>query len=474
LLAECLQAAIEHPRLPEKEPYKSVISVWHSRKGTTKEVTELFGEEQSLVAQYRELMGALKIEHDGNLFTLNQSLNIRKRSNDENQRRELWFEESAARGTIHSKIDDIALELVKLRQRIAHKSGFDTYTEYVFNRAGRFDYGPSELLETIKSIRNACSILNRQFASYKASLLNKQTLAPWDSEWEIQLDPSTPPSRVSERLLKATVSNVLFSIDPEFGSVAETLFATGAADLWQRAGKQAGAWSTYLSTTGQPLILTNNVGIPSDFRLTLHEMGHAIHFSYSAKNNPYWLQHSTQDVNEYMAYTIQCLGTRTLATESVMRDTELTELKLNSLMNALDYIDNLVAQEEFNHWVYSQPSDQVTSNFLDSAYVELTQSDALDWTGTGLAKRKMWQTQRFIPMPFYASEYILAWVMAMVTLEAIDQEPISGMQKLKQVMVHSEWGFKKVLSMWGVQFPFETSTLKKISGQLRMEFGFDD
>lgn len=473
LVSECLEAALNHPDLPSDQRYQRVIRIWQSQKQpVTSEIADLLGKEQKQVSEYRRLVGQLRVETAEGRVSLGESLSLRKRSTDPAERERLWRLEVAARKEIEGQVDEISLELIRTRQEIARKSGFASYTGYVFNRERRFDYSPQELLDTIRNIRKICRPLVKEFMAFKSRILEVRTVAPWDYDWEIQLEPEASPTWVSEKALTAAVTDSLSRIQPSFGVVAQDLFDSGAADLWGRAGKQTGAWSTYLSTTAQPLVLCNNTGIASDFRFTFHELGHAIHYSHSAKDRPYWLQHATLDINEYVAYTIQCLGLRELAREEVIRPAELSELNLNSLMNALDYIENLVALEEFTHWVYAQEAQNLTADELDRAYLEASAGDGLDWSGLEPIKKKMWHTLRFIPMPFYASEYILAWVMAMLGLERMDQDRTVGLEKFTQILSHSEWGFSKVLSVWEINFPFDQDTLERVAKRLRQEFGF--
>lgn len=474
LLAECLEAAANHPNLPTDGIHGFIANIWKSQqKNSTPASASLLAQEQFLVAEYNRLLGGLRVDSSNGPMNLTQSQNLRKHCAEPSERRRLWEKEVEARLTVTDQVDQIALRLIRLRRRIARESGFGNYAEYVFNRERRFDFSPAELLETVRLIREACGPLSSRFDRFRKKLLGTGQLQPWDSECEIGSSAENLVA-IDEATLAATVIRAMDSLGSEFGSIVRLLFADRRADLWQREGKRSGAWSTYLSRTAEALISTNNTGTPSDFFATFHEIGHAIHFSLRVKDRPYWLHQCSNDINEFAAFTIQCLGIRELKNSPLIDSVQLRELNLNVLSSALRYINEHEQQERFTHQVFALPDDKLNTDTLDQIYLEVTADDTVDWSGYESTKAKLWHTHRFIPRPFYASEYIVAWLMTMLALEVIDRDRSTGMETFKTFLRHSEWGFKKVLSLWGIGFPFTPEVLTRMAAQLCNEFGFHE
>lgn len=472
LLAECLEAAVNHPNLPTAEPYSSVVNIWQSQRRTaTPASAALLAEEQTIVAKYNQILGGLKVDTPEGALSLTQSQNRRKNSLDSTERQQLWESEARARLEVADQIDEIALKLTRLRREIARTCGYEQYAEYVFNRERRFDFTPTELLETIGSIRLNCRDLTSTFQEFRKAQLGVTEFQPWDADFEVHLSAPSNAS-IDQNTLIATAQKVMDSLDPEFGAVIRRLFDEGRADLWQRKGKQNGAWSTYLSTTGEPLISTNNTGVPDDFFATFHELGHAIHGSLGVSGQPFWFHQCANDISEFAAYTVQCLAVRQLSNLDILSPDQINHLNLNTLGVALRNINDLERQERFTHTVFTLPDEDLNAETLDAIHLQVVADDGINWGGYGEIKKKSWHTHRFVPKPFYASEYITAWVMTMLTLEAMDRDPQNGVIALKQCLRHREWGFKKVISMWGIEFPFQTVTLSAMNRQLQKEFGF--
>lgn len=83
------------------------------------------------------------------------------------------------------------------------------------------------------------------------------------------------------------VKKALTPMGSEYGELLERAFKDGWIDVFENEGKRSGAysWSTY--TAKHPYVLLNYTEGTHDIFTIAHELGHAMHFYYSAKNQPY-------------------------------------------------------------------------------------------------------------------------------------------------------------------------------------------
>lgn len=123
-----------------------------TRKTFSEEILEDLGKENKLSSDYQKLLASAQIEFRGESYTL-PGLQRFSESPDRQTRREsqgaVWgfFEDNA------EKFDAIYDELVKLRDKMAKKLGYENFVQMGYDRWGRSDYGPKEVAAYREGIR---------------------------------------------------------------------------------------------------------------------------------------------------------------------------------------------------------------------------------------------------------------------------------------------------------------------------------
>ena len=89
----------------------------------------------------------------------------------------------------------------------------------------------------------------------------------------------------------AVCRDTFYQVNPEYGTLFDSMLTRGQLDVYPKAGKRGGAFMS--SQTGHPInVMLNQVDTMKSLETLAHEMGHAIHASRSATQSPLYDGHS--------------------------------------------------------------------------------------------------------------------------------------------------------------------------------------
>ncbi|MDF1497214.1 MAG: M3 family oligoendopeptidase [Patescibacteria group bacterium] len=133
----------------------------------------------------------------------------------------------------------------------------------------------------------------QDFYHHKRDLLGYEELFDYDRYAPIE---DKTPKYTYEQAQEIVISSFK-NFDPKFAEIAKEFIDKNWIDIGSRAGKQAGAFCSFITPNHHPLILLNYQGTARDVMTMAHELGHGIH-AYLARKQNYLQFHAPLTVCE--------------------------------------------------------------------------------------------------------------------------------------------------------------------------------
>jgi peptidyl-dipeptidase A len=232
-----------------------------------------------------------RAELDGKRVTENELKEILREADDLELRRRAW----EASKQVGAAVADQLIELVELRNDVAHNIGFDNYYHM---RITLQELGEDELFAIFDELDQLVSPVYRE---YKIGLdtqlgerfgLRPADLRPWHySDPFFQEAPAADPA-VREFLTDTFAGQDIEALTRDFyraiGLDVDDVLAR--SDLYEREGKQQHAYCIHIDRKTDVRILANIKPNDKWMGTMLHECGHAVYDMYLDMNLPYILR----------------------------------------------------------------------------------------------------------------------------------------------------------------------------------------
>ncbi|HTQ71650.1 MAG TPA: M3 family metallopeptidase, partial [Acidocella sp.] len=248
------QRLLAHPdrQAVEKAAGAYALRLWESDVTTFKpEIEPDLQEEAKLQSRYTALLSSAKIIFDGKETNLSglgpyaQSLerDVRHRAA---QARWGFFAENAA------EFDEIYDSLVKVRARIAHKLGYESFTELGYRRMRRTDYNEADVASYRAQVLQHVTPLLAKFFEQRRRDEGWDKFYAWD---EPVIDPkgNVEPAG-DETFLRGQAQKMFEAMDGRLADFYRKMNEDGFMDLDNRPAKAPGGFCTSFPTPGMPFI----------------------------------------------------------------------------------------------------------------------------------------------------------------------------------------------------------------------------
>jgi M3 family oligoendopeptidase len=367
-------------------------------------------EESRVAARYTELLASAKLSLDGtqtNLsglapFTESPDRETRHRAE---QARWAFF---AANG---EELDTIYDQLVHLRDGMARKLGFASYTPLGYRRLRRVDYGPNEVARYREEVATYVVPLVARILEQRRREHGWDKLRFWD---ETLVDSAGNPKPAGDHdYLVAEAARMFEEIDPRLAGFYRAMQEGGFLDLKNRPGKAGGGFCTSFPTVGMPFIFANFNGTHNDIGVFTHEMGHAFQ-NWESRDQPgidyLWPTMEAAEINsmglEFL--TLPAIG-------HLLGEAQRERFARMHLISSLSFLPYGVCVDHFQHEVYANPAATPAERH---AMWQRLERHYMPWTDYGdlayPAKGGRWQAKQHIYNgPFYYIDYTLALCCAM-------------------------------------------------------------
>jgi len=434
-----------------------------AEKAHSEEVVADEQKENAVITEYAKLMASLTCEWRGEQRPLSYVRGFME-DNDRSVRKAAA--ESVGRGLkAHQKeLDDIFDRLVHIRDGIAKKMGYKSFTELGYYRMGRTGYN-REMVETFR--KNVASDLVPAICAIKADVkrsmgLDKFMFYDNDTYGSVSTDRTISVEEVFSR------AQVMYDeMDPEIGDFMRKMQATEAFDVEARANKWGGGYCTSFSDFRQIFILANFNGSSGDIDVITHEFGHAYAMEQAFVCGDKELSIGGMETAECHSMSMEFLAWPWM--DKFFGD-KANAYKYKHLASSLSFIPYGCIVDEFQHIVYDNPD--MTCEERKKAYLSLEEKyrPYLSFDGIPyLEEGTRWQYQMHIfESPFYYIDYCLAQTVALGFLAMSVKDYPKALKKYKEFCkTGGQKPFAELVKTAGVAYPFGDGALKEIASAVK-------
>ncbi len=427
------------------------------------EIIEDLITENKLSTEYQELIASAAIPFDGEEKTLAEMVpylrstdrNIRERAS--NSRWQFFVEHADA-------LDRIFDELVKTRQRIAIKLGFENFIPVGYLRMMRSDYNAEMVANFREQVRAQIVPMAIALKHKQAKRLGLPALKYYDEPLSFKSGNATPkgtPEWIIENGKK-----MYSELSDETATFFNFMLDNELMDLVAKKGKAGGGYCTYISGFKAPFIFSNFNGTSADIDVLTHEVGHAFQVYMSRGFETaeyYWPTSDGAEIHsmsmEYFAYPWM----------DNFFNGEADKYRYSHLVDSLLFLPYGVAVDEFQHGIYAHPEWTPDERKTFWSDLEKKYQPYKDYDGNKfLMQGGFWQTQAHIyQSPFYYIDYTLAQICAFqFWLKARQDNKSAFNDYVKLCKAGGSKSFLELVEYAGLQSPFQRETVSEIVDEI--------
>jgi len=374
-------------------------------KDLMKQIVELDTEIQKKFSTFRG-------EIDGKKVTDNDIREILKSVTDSTKRRKAW---EAAKQVAPAVAPDV-IRLVKLRNQVAQKLGFDNYHTFSLTLS---ELDPKELdaifaeldQRTREPFRKLKTDIDRRLA--KRYGIRPNQMATWHYHdpffqesphiYDLDLDAYYKNHDIRE-LSQRFYAGIGLPVD----SVLDR------SDLYEREGKNPHAFCTDIDRQGDVRILCNLKNNEQWMCTQLHELGHAVYFFYYDPDVPYLLREPAHAfTTEAIAMFFGRLSRNAYWMQKMMDLTDAQRAEIETVSRKYSQLQQLVfarwtlVMYNFEKQLYADPDQD-----LNSLWWQMVETYQLVKKPTGRSAPDWAAKIHFAVAPCYYHNYMLGELMA--------------------------------------------------------------
>ncbi len=420
--------------------------------------------ESKLAAEYTRLTAEIEVDFNGERLNLS---GLQKYASDPDRGRRA--DAAAARWTAlgdrADELDALFDDLVHLRDRIAHRLGFDGFTPLGYARMRRVDYDRTAVERYREAVATHVVPVAHALAERARKRLGVERFALWDEKFLAAEPPPRP--RGDARWIMDHAVGGLAEVDPRLGAFVKMMNDNELTDLVARPGKAGGGYCTSFPTLGVPFVFTNFNGTSGDITVLMHELGHAFQ-QFSSRDLP---------LTEYLWSTLEAAEVHSMSLEFLswplmerFFGDRADAYRRHHLAESIAFLPYGVAVDHFQHLVYAQPD---ASPAQRHAMWQSVERRYLPWRSYGDLARPsagaFWQAQAHIyRSPFYYIDYTLALCCALQMWVSASSDRAGTLARYVALCARGgEAPFRTLVRSAGLVEPFDPSALPGVVAKAR-------
>ena len=431
------------------------------RKTFSPEIVEDMQKENELTSEYDDLIASAQIPFEGGVYTLSQLEPFQDDPDDERRlaawkAKGQWFKDHQA------DLDRIYDELVKLRDGMGRKLGYDGYTQLGYYRMERNCYTKEDVEKFRAAVQKYLVPVADSIMREQAKRIGRPYPLSFADNSLFYRSGNPRPAGDADYIL-AQGRKFYDELSPETGAFFRTMLDEELMDVVATEGKQAGGYQTDLDLYERPFIFSNFNGTQGDVEVVTHEAGHAFAYWMNRKRVPSEYTSPTAEACEVHSMSMEFFGWKNA---EGFFGPDARKFKYSHLSGALLFIPYGTMVDHFQHIVYERP--ELTPAQRHAEWKRLTGIYMpwlkLDGEIPFYSDGERWQSQLHIyDMPFYYIDYCLAQAVALEFWAMIQKDPAEAW---KRYMAYTEQGgsrtFVDLLKNAGLATPFDEECLKTV------------
>ena len=378
-----------------------------SLKCADERVLEEMQEENKLTTEYSKFVSELTYDFRGEKLTLG-ALRKYMQDSDRATRCEAYNALGTALGKNSEFLDGIYDKMVKVRDRMAKKLGYENYVALGYNLMQRTAYDKEAVSVFRKNVLSDLVPVISELKFKIAAKLGIEEMKLYDDGTYSENDPK--PILDAQGILEAG-RQMYTEMCPETHEFIDMMFESDAFDVLPREGKWTGGYMTFFPTYRQPFIFANFNGTTADIDVITHEAGHAFAYFVGREEMTPELSLGGMETAESHSMSMEFFAWKYM---DKFFGNRANDYKYKHLFSALSFIPYGVIVDYFQELVYENPEmtpaerNAVWSK-LEAEFRPYMNAQGIEY----LEKGTRWQYQNHIfQSPFYYIDYCLAQVVA--------------------------------------------------------------
>ncbi|MBE5808561.1 MAG: M3 family oligoendopeptidase [Clostridiales bacterium] len=417
--------------------------------------------ENELSTEYGKLIASAQIPFEGGTYTLSQ-LEPFQDDPDDARRLEAWVAKGGWYKENQTRLDMIYDELVKLRDGMGRKLGYDGYTQLGYWRMQRNCYTKQD----VEKFRAAV----RKYLVPVADLIMRAQAARIGRPYPLSFADSALMFRGGNPRPVGTSDDILAqgrafydALSPEAGAFFRTMLDEELMDVLATEGKEGGGYQTEFPLYERPFIFSNFNGTQGDVEVITHEAGHAFAYWMNRKRVPGEYCTPTAEACEVHSMSMEFFGWKNV---EGFFGPDARKFMYSHLASALTFIPYGTMVDHFQHIVYEKP--EMSPAERHAAWKRLLGEYQpwlrLDGEIPFFSEGEGWQRQMHIyENPFYYIDYCLAQTVALQFWVLLQRDPAYAWDRY---MAYTKQGgsrtFTQLLQHAGLRSPFDEACMREV------------
>lgn len=421
-------------------------------------------QENDLTQEYEKLLASAQIPFDGGVYTLSQ-LTPFKTDADDARRLAAWKAEGKWYKDNQPELDRLYDELVKLRDSIGKKLGYEGYTTLGYYRMGRNCYDKNDVEKFRAAVRKyLVPVADGIYRAQAKRLGVEYPLSFADAALEFRSGNPRPQGTANDILAQGKA--FYHALSPESGEFFNAMLEGELLDVLSTEGKQSGGYCTSLPDYGMPFIFANFNGTQGDIEVVTHEAGHAFAAWLNRDRVPLSSVWPSMEACEVHSMSMEFFA-ESWADKFFGDDAK--KFLYSHLAGALTFIPYGTMVDHFQHEVYARPEMSPAERHgvwkeLLGIYMPWLK---LDGDIPFYADGEGWQRQHHIySSPFYYIDYCLAQTVSLEFWEMLQEDPKKAWEHyMAYALQGGSRTFTELLKNAGLESPFEEACLRSVCGK---------
>ncbi len=437
----------------------------YSLKAFAKDIIKELQEENKLCSEYTKLLASAKIEFEGeerNLSGLGKFMLSKDRDMriEANKAYYSYFEKN------EEKFDEIFDKLVKLRDKIAKKLGFDNFVELGYIRMMRTDYNADMVKNFRKQVLQYIVPVASDLYERQAKRIGINKLTYVDENFEFESGNATPKGD-SEYIIE-NGKKMYDELSKETKEFFEFMLDNELMDLVTKKGKGAGGYCTYIPDYQAPFIFSNFNQTADDIDVLTHEAGHAFQLYMST-----WIDMPEINFPTYESCEIHSMSMEfiTWPWMNLFFKEDTDKYKFTHLSSAIKFIPYGIVVDEFQHNIYENPNMSKDERKKTWTELEKKYLPHKDYEGCEFLENGGWWFKQghIFKNPFYYIDYTLAQICALQFWKRMRENKEEGWQNYLDICkVGGTKSFLEIVNIGKLKSPFEDGCVENVIDVIKM------
>ena len=430
-----------------------------SLKEFSEDIVEELKIENKLCSEYTKLLASAKILYDGKYNNLSQMNKYMLSDNREERRKSSeqfynYFE------SIEDKFDSVFDELVKVRDRIAKKLGYDNFVELGYIRMKRTEYNESDVVKFRDEVREKWIPLVYEFNNQKKKRLGIEELKYYDDDVEYpgwNMEPETDYDETIE-----AASKMYHELSKETGEFFDFMVENGFMDLETKESKGFGGYCTYIPEIKAPFIFSNFNKTFDDVDTLTHEAGHAFQLYMSRNIDMPEINFPTLDCCEIHSMSMELLTWPWMKLFFKDNDEKFKRTHMATIVRLIPYC---MIVDEFQHIIYKNPELTPLERKSEWRRLEKIYTPWKDYDKNDFLEKGCWWFKQghIFKNPFYYIDYALAEVCALQIWSDMEEDYDRVLNSYMKICKDAgKRSFIETVEKGNLKSPFEKGCLDNI------------